>query len=237
MPNTRIASAVQYPAYILSQSATGRILPACAASSTVAQTGTTVTVTNGASVAHNIPATTYDGYKVYFPGSAGIAAGWYDGFSRTGAATYTFTRATATVASESVNGGSAYTTETTADTISVLANAIGVNGSLRVQTTWGMNNNANSKSVNVKFGGSTVMGFGFSSVASYSDIRYVRNRGVANKQVIHPTNQGSLSSGTNAVAYLTIDTSAAQNITLTMNPATASDFVVLEGYTIEVLPS
>lgn len=226
-----------YQPYILSQSATGWILPAVSASSTVAQSGTTVTVTNGASVAHNIPATTYDGYSVYFPGSASITAGWYSGFARTGAATYTFTRATATVSSESVNGGAAYTTETTVATVALPAGALGTNGTLRIHTTWGMNNNANSKSVNVKLDGSTVMGFGFTSVASFSDLRYVRNRGDAAKQIVHPTNQGSVSSGTNAVAYLTVNTALEKNIAFTMNPATAADYVVLEGYNVEVMPS
>jgi hypothetical protein len=224
--------------YILSQSATGWILPAISASSTVTQSGTTVTVTNGASVAHNIPASTYDGYNVYFPGSASIPAGWYSGFARTGAATYTFTRSTsATVASQSINGGAAYTAETTVATVALPGGSLGTNGTLRIHTTWGMNNNANTKNINVKLDGSTIMGFGFSSVVSFSDLRYVRNRGDAAKQIAHPTGQGSLSSGTGAMVYLAINTALDKNITFTMNPATAADYVVLEGYNVEVMPS
>jgi hypothetical protein len=250
MPITRISSAVQlsgsvligsdgaavkYP-YMLAQVASGWILPACAALSTVSQTGTTVTFTNAVATAHNIPASTYDGYQVYFPGSASIPAGWYSGFTRTSATQYTFTRATATVASESVNGGLAYTTDTTVATVSVPANSMGANGALRVHTTWGMNNNANTKNVNVKFDGSAIMGFGFASITAFSDLRYLRNRGVTNKQVGHPSGQGSLSSGTMTPVYLAVDTTAAKNITFTMSPATASDYVVLEGYSIEVIP-
>ena len=228
--------AVPRSAYVLDQAADGWILPACSASSTVAQTGTTVTVTNGASVAHNIPATTYDGYNVFFPGSDSIPAGWYAGFARTGAATYTFTHATGTVESESVNAAAAYVTETVVATVTIPGGALGVDGQLRVHTTWGMNNNANTKNVNAKLGAAAVMAFGLADTASFSDLRYVRNRNDSAKQVIHPSNQGSVSSGTNAVAYAAIDTAVDADVTLTMNPATAADFVVLEGYCVEVLP-
>lgn len=110
-----------YQPYILARSASGWILPACAALSTVSQSGTTVTFTNAVATAHNIPASTYDGYQVYFLG--------------------------------------------------------------------------------------------------------------------HPSGQGSLSSGTMTPVYLAVDTTAAKNITFTMSPATASDYVVLEGYHVEVMPS
>lgn len=84
------------------------ILASFVAGTTAAQTGTTVTVS---ATAHGIVGnTSHNGYRIYYPGSPSIPAGWYGGFTYVNANTITFQRSTtAEVSSESVNGGAALT--------------------------------------------------------------------------------------------------------------------------------
>ena len=102
------------------------ILSSLVAGTMASRTSGVVTVDCGA--AHNIPATIYDGFWVHYPGSTNIPSGWYPGFVRTGANTFTFVLAGANVTSESVNGGAANTFATAVTQITIPANVIGPNG-------------------------------------------------------------------------------------------------------------
>lgn len=68
---------------------------------TYAQTGTTVTVT---ATGHGLP-NNKNGYRIYWPASAAIAAGWYENFQYVDANTYTF----ANPAPQTIPAGSAIT--------------------------------------------------------------------------------------------------------------------------------
>ena len=88
------------------------ILPSYVVSSTAARSSNVVTVT---ATAHGIPTgTIYAGYKIYYPGSPSLAAGWYDGITTVSSAnTISFTAPGEDFASESVNGAAIYTSVTT----------------------------------------------------------------------------------------------------------------------------
>ncbi len=101
---------------------TPRVLASLVASSTAACTSGVVTVT---ATAHGIPATSFDGYSFYYPGSPSLAAAWYTGFSRTGADTVTFSApSSANFTSESVNGGAVLTTEVTVSSVVIPGGSI-----------------------------------------------------------------------------------------------------------------
>ena len=99
-----------------------RILAALVVSSTAACVSNVVTVT---ATAHGIPATLFDGYQFYYPGSASLAAGWYSGLSRTSADALTFSAPSAAdFGSESVNAAAIVTAEVTFNSIDLPANTI-----------------------------------------------------------------------------------------------------------------
>lgn len=134
---------------------------------------------------------------------------------------------------------SAYTQDTaliTLTNVTVPAGAMGVNGAMRITVTrFVVPNNANSKTLTTKYGASffginnavtTTLGQGY--------IASIRNRGVANRQVAAAAN-GDV--GTGACSYLSIDSATDQPMTVICQIATATDYVILEGFTVEVLPS
>jgi len=109
-----------------------RILAALVASSTAACTSGVVTVT---ATAHGIPATLFDGYEFYYPGSASLSAGWYGSLSRTGANTLTFSASgVANFSSESVNAAAVVTDEVTFCSADLPANAIQTGDIVSVRT-------------------------------------------------------------------------------------------------------
>ena len=96
---------------------------------TAAQVGNTVTVT---AAAHGMLGNaTKNGYRIYFPGSPNIPAGWYSGFAWIDVNTVTFQRAVAaTVSSESVNGGAAFVAQVTICSLTLPGGAMGPNGKI-----------------------------------------------------------------------------------------------------------
>lgn len=105
----------------------GSLLASLAASSTATRVGLVVTV---ASTSHGIPATVYDGAMFYFPGCSSLPAGWYSDFLYVSANAIQFSLNVGTAGSdfagESVNGGSAYTTQTSIYGITIPAKTLQV---------------------------------------------------------------------------------------------------------------
>lgn len=96
------------------------LLASLVANSTASRTSDIVTVT---ATAHGIPTgTTYVGFRFFYPGSAGLTAGWYDSIvSIPDANTITFNAPGANFGSQSVNGAAAYTTLTSVSAFSIAA--------------------------------------------------------------------------------------------------------------------
>lgn len=129
------------------------------------------------------------------------------------------------------------TTETTLATIAVPANAMGPNGVLRVTTYWSHTNNANTKTLRTKFGGATLVSPAPTASSTSRHLIEVANRNATNSQIVPPNALATSSAfGASGTAFSTfaIDTTAAQNITLTGQLANAADTITLEGYLVEL---
>lgn len=105
------------------------ILASFVVGTTASQAGNTVTVT---APAHGIVGgTAKQGYRIYYPGSPSIPAGWYSNFVWIDVNTVTFQRAfSAIVASESVNGGIAFLSQVTICSLMLPGGSMGPNGKI-----------------------------------------------------------------------------------------------------------
>ena len=128
--------------------------------------------------------------------------------------------------------------------IPIAAGLIGLNGILRVTTTWSCGNNANAKTARVFFGasGSGTSGTSFlsSNIASTTgtrDVRIIHNRGSASSQIGMPqgTPVGGLGTTTGAHVTATIDTTAATEVCIGASLASGSDTITLEAYLVELI--
>lgn len=190
---------------------------------------------------------------VWFPAGAvvGGAAGlYYTTFSSTTVgqvtssyvATFTPSQVQAPAAPiNAVGSNAAYTQTTAADlaliTYTLPGNSLGVNGQLRCGHEVSVTNSAGVKTYNIKFGGTIIATTGVTTVAQVTGAARIRNRGVANAQVFPASSTGG-AQGTTAAAIVqaAIDTTVAQTVVYSGNLATATDFVVIEGVTIESFP-
>ena len=131
-----------------------RLLASLVASSTAACTSGVVTVT---AVAHAIPASSFEGFSFYFPGSPSLVAGWYSNFARTGVDTLTFSAPlSADFGSESVNSGAAFTSEVTYESIVIPGNTLRVGDRVTIPHFRASNNPAGTKTSRMKIGSNTI---------------------------------------------------------------------------------
>lgn len=123
------------------------------------------------------------------------------------------------------------TNENTVLTQAIPANSMGPNGGFRVKATWGCTNNANSKVLRAKFNGTE---YDYADAASLPGIYTavgVQNRNATNSQsnAFDATYQG------HSPRTSSHDTTASQNLTLTVQKATGADAVQLNSYIIETM--
>lgn len=86
------------------------------------QASRTSNIVTIAATAHGIPtSSTYVGFRFFYPGSASLAAGWYDSITDVQTNTISFNAPGANFGSENVNGGVAYTTLTSVSAFSIAA--------------------------------------------------------------------------------------------------------------------
>ena len=191
---------------------------------------------------------------VYLPAGAvvgGLAGLYYCAFTTTtagqvftnySAATANFLPAAPTTALVAAVGSNAgYTTVTAVDsplaTITVPGLVTGVNGRIRITRRDSVLNNVNVKTAKFTFGGVAVGGaVALASVAGSEIIREIQNRGSAASQFsVASTAASSLGSG--VPTYTTVNTAVDQLLSMTANLATATDYAVLEAFSVEVLPA
>ena len=140
-----------------------------------------------------------------------------------------------------VDAGPGAYTQTTAADITLLSATLpgglmGPNGALRCYQIRGMSNNANNKIHRTKVSVTDMLG-GLTTTTAAEDIdwRMLHNRGDAAKQVCN-SNWSSFGTNTFPPLYSYINTAVDQPILATGNLAVATDFIVLESFTLEVLP-
>jgi hypothetical protein len=142
-----------------------------------------------------------------------------------------------------VGSNAAYTQTTGADIVvanlTLPANSLGINGSVRGKFLVEMPSNANGKTSRWFLNG---QGFSFtnpSSVTGHFTQFGFSNRGLTNSQFMANTeySSGGFGSFSNPAFATTIDTTVDTTITLTLNIATATDFQIVDTLMLEVLPS
>jgi hypothetical protein len=125
------------------------------------------------------------------------------------------------------------TTENTVYTGVIPGGSIGINGSIHCTSLYSMTNNANVKTVKIKFNGVTVFNYILTaSQASVSFYSIIRNRASMAVQVGGPNNSnsgGTFNSGSAvAVGTYTFNTAADITVTVTIQNAVGTDTSVLE---------
>lgn len=213
--------------YILDQAATPRILPSSGTSNATGQ----ITHTTALPYQPSGVVWTYLPAGVVTAGSAGTGAGLYP-------VIYSSTTVCQIQGTGIVTANGAYT-QTTASDITLAAvvvpgGAMGANGSLRVAEYLAVAGTAGNKICNVVFGGSTVIGQTITTGPGATAYCATVNRG---SQAINVSRNLGTTTATGVNNRSTIDTSINQNLTFTGQLAVATDFIILEGYTVEVLPN
>lgn len=128
------------------------------------------------------------------------------------------------------------TTETVLATVVIPAGAMGPNGQVEIETLWSMPNNANNKTVKIKFGATAVQTIVLTTVLSAQYRARVSNRGATNSQVAASTAISGLGSIAAAAITPAIDTTAAVAITILGTVANAADTITLESYIVKLFP-
>jgi hypothetical protein len=135
-----------------------------------------------------------------------------------------------------VGSNSAYTQATTAVTLAsatVPANAMGDFGAVELATLTSTNSTAGAKTVSGRFGGSVFMTGAVTTSTALETRKKVRNRGIANTQIVHPDFTIGAASSV-VVTQLAVNTAAAVTVAVTGTIAVATDVFVLEAFTLKL---
>jgi len=134
----------------------GILLASLVASSTSSRTSNVVTIS---AAAHGITTgTTYVGFRFYYPGSPSLIAGWYDSIlSIPDANTITFSAAGTDFGSESVNGGSAWTTATDITMMTIPGGLLRDQSKMSIKGLRAGSTGAPNKTINILFGGTNLI--------------------------------------------------------------------------------
>lgn len=197
---------------------------------TAAQVGNMVTVT---AAAHGILGnTTKNGYRIYFPGSPNIPAGWYSGFAWIDANTVTFQRAVAaTVASESVNGGGAFVAQTTICSLVLPGGSMGENGRISLCSLRSSDSAASAKYLRMVIGSTIVHGISVGSLSGEAR-QTLRNIGSESQQRASSSVDGA--AGAAPAAY-TLPMQEDQTVSVVATVAAAGAWVAVDGVELEVV--
>jgi len=199
------------------------LLASLVVSSTAARTNGLVTVT---AAAHGITTgTLYTGFRFFYPGSASLAAGWYDSIGSVPTAnTLTFYAPGSDFGSESVNGGAAYTTTTTVQGQTVIpGGTLGDNSALRLSVVSGGGLTAAIKTIRPLVNGtslSQVTATGFPFCARDFDI-------VSNGPTSLICNFIQYNGGASSFTTVTVDRSLDIPVQLQLTVSAAADFVLV----------
>jgi hypothetical protein len=157
----------------------------------------------------------------------------------------TYTAGTPTIGTQTAyatTGPGAFTgdvTEAPGPTITVPANAIGLNGVVRIWFLAGATNSANDKRVRVRYSGASgtqMSAVNLANNVSYNGFTHFINRGVASSQVlIQNSLNGGIGVGTSANGVATVDSSVSTTAVLGISKTTATDNAILDAYYIEIM--
>jgi hypothetical protein len=140
-------------------------------------------------------------------------------------------------------GPGAYAQSTSAQdlvSIPILGGSMGANGAIKHKAAWLTPNNAASKQTQVKFGGAVAATYSPASQNWLGVERTLRNMGVTNQQIVIAA-ATSVSSDVGALgaaaSFLSVNTANNQNLVFSGLISAATDYIVLVGATVELIPS
>ena len=131
------------------------------------------------------------------------------------------------------------TNETVLATVTIPAGAMGLNGALRITSTWSHpGGSANNKTMRIRLGGISGTTFMFvvltANVSSQDPFRIIQNRNSASSQICKA--QGSLGTTSNSANVTgTVNTANAQDLVFTAQLANGGETITLEQYTVELI--
>lgn len=206
------------------------ILASLVAGATYGQAGNTVTVT---ATAHGIVGSgAKNGYRIFWPGSAAIPAGWYDGFAYVDVNTYTFTNPTAQTiaAGTAITGTLPYVSTSQVCSLVLPGGSVGENGSLSVKALRTGDTSAGSKALRVGIDGAT------SSVSFMTS----SSHGMVSQTVFYAGGRTSAAQvvdnfSTTAVYQNAISMAVDRTINVTLSCANASQYSIVESAYLEVV--
>ncbi len=204
------------------------VVPALVANSTAAQVGDVVTVTCPS--AHNIPAAA-NGMRAYFPGSASIPAGWYPGFAYISTTAFSFSRPSATVASESINSGAAFTSSVLLASMQLDGGLLGKRGVLKLKMMVGCDTTAAIKYQRLYLGAAYAETY-LTTFGSCEQAITIRNVNSESIQRVATMRDGTSPSAFNSAA---IDTTVAQTVQFIVQNSAAGAAQVIYGAELEIL--
>jgi len=205
---------------------------------------TNITATGAITGLTALPYVPSDVVFVYCFAQAGLLEGlYYARFSST-TACQLYTDVEGTITPTGITAG-AYvggTTEAILESITIPGGSMGANGMIRTQSSWGCSNSANTKTARTRLDGVQFGSTAQTTVASFSMMNGIKNRGnpaiqfQASSGTGGPANTlGGAPSSTSNNAQTTINTSVDTTLTFRGQLAVATDFLVLETCTIEIL--
>ena len=213
----------------------GVILPSLVAANlaTYSQVGTTITVDN--TLAHNIPATTFDGNSVYLtPSSGTLVEGVFTNFTRTGANTFTCESSI----SQTISGNLASTTGIkTLGTLIMPGGLLGETGVAETFLQTHYFSSGNSKTVTLTFGGTIYYTSAVTASGVSNQLASIRNKNATNIQQATCIDSGSgTSTGGGTFRTAAIDTTANVSIALRGTVAAANEWMCIEHCLFNAIP-
>ena len=205
---------------------------------------TNITATGAITGLTALPYVPSDVVFVYCFAQTGLLEGlYYARFSST-TACQLYTDAAGTITPTGITAG-AYvggTTEAILASLTIPGGSMGANGMIRAQSSWGCSNSANTKTARTRLDGTLFGQISVTTSASFSMMNGIKNRGnpaiqfQASSGSGGPANTlGGAPSSSNNNAQTTIDTTVDTTLTFRGQLAVATDFMILEACTIEIL--
>ena len=181
---------------------------------------------------------------VYCFAQAGLLEGlYYARFSST-TACQLYTDAAGTITPTGITAG-AYvggTTEAILTSLTIPGGSMGANGMIRAQSSWGCSNSANTKIARTRLDGTLFGQIAVTTVTSVGMMNGIKNRGNPAIQLQPAGGSGgpSVALGGNASSssnnnQTTINTAVDTTLTFTGKLVVATDFMILETCTVEIL--
>lgn len=136
-------------------------------------------------------------------------------------------------------GAGAYTTLTSQVTIftaAVPGAILGPNGQIDITHNWRVPNNANAKNILIQYGGQSALGGALASKLAYQSLDIIRFNGDTTNWAAFGQGGTTYNSSTFANNVKQTDNTVAQNITINVTMAVATDYMVFHGMRIVACP-